>query len=117
LDDEQTVRNVASTALERAGFSVIATATAEEALLISTSDSVSIGLFITDHLLPEGFTGREVAERIQQVHPEVRVLHISGYLEEQLRRDGDLTAGGFFLRKPFYPRDLVAKVTEILGQQ
>lgn len=115
LDDEQLVQEVSKSALTRAGYTVLATAQPDEAIAAATSHQGKIALFITNRRLPDGRSGREVAEQILETRPGMPVLHISGYPEEQLRDEGDITPGGFYLTKPFMPAQLVAKVKEVLG--
>jgi DNA-binding response OmpR family regulator len=115
LDDERLVQEVVTAALTAAGFKVVATSGADEAIATAASHQGDIALFITDHRLRCGSSGREVAEKIQQTRPTMPVLHISGYTVENLRREGSFTPGGFYLAKPFRPNQLVAKVKEIVG--
>src|ERR1044071_1688476 len=113
LDDEQVVRDIAEVALTRAGYRLLETADPEEAIAAAASYRSEIALFITNHKLPDGRTGREVAEEILKTRPGMPVLHISGSPEEQLRTADNLTLGSFYLAKPFLPRQLVQKVTAI----
>jgi two-component system, cell cycle sensor histidine kinase and response regulator CckA len=115
LDDEKSVRDVAYLVLKRAGFEVLSTATAEEAVRVAATHAGYIDLFITNHRLADGSSGRDVAEQIRATRPELPVLHISGYPERHLKAEDSITPGGFYLAKPFSPPALVAKVTEILG--
>lgn len=116
LDDEKIVRDIAVAALTKAGFTVLETANVDDAITLAANHAGEIELFITNHRLPEGLTGREVAEQILQLRPAMLVLHISGYPEQRLRIEGDITPGGFYLAKPFLPRQLVEKAREILSQ-
>jgi two-component system, cell cycle sensor histidine kinase and response regulator CckA len=115
LDNEQIVRDIAAAALTKAGFTVLETVNANAAISRAASCAEEIALFIINHRLPEGLTGREVAEKILELRPNMQVLHISGYPERRLRIEGDITPGGFYLAKPFLPRQLVDKAREILG--
>jgi DNA-binding response OmpR family regulator len=115
LDDEQTVRDIAVRALAAAGHDVIATGSPDEALAAAEAGEGAIHLFITNHVLPDGRTGREVAEALRASRPDLLVLHISGFPERTLRAEESLTPGGFYLGKPFYPKDFVAKVNQILA--
>ena len=58
----------------------------------------------------ESVTGRQVAERIRQSRPGMRVLQISGYQQEQLEEQGELLPGAAFLGKPFMPDALLKGV-------
>jgi CheY-like chemotaxis protein len=78
LDDETIVRNVVRQALVNAGFTVLAVATAEEAIKAAAAEPGEMSLFITNHLLPGGKNGREIAQGIRERRPALPVLHISG---------------------------------------
>lgn len=116
LDDEQMVREIISTALARAGYRVLASADADEAIAAAAAYRGDIALFITNHLLPDGRTGREVAIELLKSRPAMAVLHISGFPEKQLRQERSILPTGHYLRKPFLPRQLVSKVEEMLGK-
>ena len=116
LDDENLVRDIAARALTKAGYHAIPVADPEEAVRIGDSFADEISLLITNHRLPKGQSGREVAERLLRSRPNMRILHISGYSGAKLRNAGSIIPGGFFLGKPFLPSQLLAKVREILGQ-
>ena len=72
-----------------------------------------ISVFITNYRLPSGVSGRDVAEEILKSRPGLPVLHVAGYPEAQLRGQGMLASGSYYLAKPFFPRQLVMKVNEI----
>lgn len=115
LDDEPVVRDVARRALTAAGHIVLETASPEQAIAVAATQGLEISLFITNHTLPDGVSGREVAEQILKSRPEILVLQMSGYPEAQLRKEGSLMPGCFFIPKPFLVQTLVSKVQEILS--
>ncbi|HLH19004.1 MAG TPA: response regulator [Bryobacteraceae bacterium] len=116
LDDERMVLEVSRLALTRAGYTVLTTADPDEAIAVADSYRGEIALFITNCRLPDGRSGREIAEQLLQSNPGLPVLHISGYPEVQLRQEHTMTRGGFYLAKPFTPFQLVSKVREILAR-
>jgi FixJ family two-component response regulator len=59
-------------------------------------------------------SGREVARRLASLHPEMKVLYMSGYTDDAIVQHGVLEPGLFFLQKPFTPNALVKKVREVL---
>ena len=61
-----------------------------------------------------GATGREVAEKLAERHPEVRILFVSGYTDDAVVRHGVLHETMNFLQKPFTPAGLARKVREVL---
>ncbi len=72
-----------------------------------------IHLLLTDVIMP-GMNGRELAQRISEIRPNVKVLYMSGYTENVIGRNGTLDAGVRLLQKPFTLRDLKSKVREVL---
>jgi two-component system, cell cycle sensor histidine kinase and response regulator CckA len=99
--------------LERSGYTVLATRSAEEALRLAGDPETPIDLLLTDLVMPE-MSGRELAGRILEEVPGVRVLYMSGYADEAVTRDGALDAGTAFLEKPFSARDLARMVRTTL---
>jgi len=107
VEDEAMVRAVAERALTRSGYKVLTAACGEDALVVITSDA-EIDLLISDVVMP-GMDGPTLVARAREIRPDLRVLYISGYAEEQIRDrvDGDATA---LLRKPFSVSELSAAV-------
>ncbi len=78
VEDEISILHLAQTMLEQLGYQVIAAATPGEMLHRITDLSAPIRLLITDVILPE-MNGRELADRIKEIHPDVQCLFMSGY--------------------------------------
>ena len=72
-----------------------------------------IHMVLTDVVMPQ-LSGKELAQRSSLLHPETRVLYISGYMEDAGARHGCWIASTFFLQKPFTAKTLVKKVREVL---
>ena len=72
-----------------------------------------IHLLITDVIMPE-MNGRELAERLQSLYPDLEVLFMSGYTADVIAHRGVLDEGVHFMQKPFSSRDLAIKVREAL---
>jgi CheY-like chemotaxis protein len=72
-----------------------------------------IDLLLTDVIMP-GLNGRQLADRFATIHPEARVLYMSGYAGEALSAQGVLDSSVAFLAKPFVPAELARKVREVL---
>jgi CheY-like chemotaxis protein len=99
--------------LEDRGYTVLTAGDAREALAIAASFDGTIDLLLTDVMLP-GSGGRELAERLVTVRPELRVLYTSGYTEEAIAHRGLLEPGIRLLPKPFSGNELARKVRETL---
>lgn len=74
-----------------------------------------IDLLLTDVVMP-GSSGKELADELAGVYPEMTVLYMSGYTEHSIVRDGRLDPGTEFLEKPFRPDELVQRVREVLDR-
>lgn len=112
VEDEQIVRSLVQRILTSDGYEVLVAADGNEALRIAHEHPERIHLLLTDLSMP-GMSGRELAARITEIRPDLRVLFISGYTDdEDFRQAGNLF--GSFLEKPFTPEDLKARVREVL---
>ncbi len=114
VEDEPSVLQLTTRMLEGFGYTVIGALTPSEALSLPVfADSRGVDLLITDMVLP-GMKGTELARRLQERSPDLRVLFISGYTDERTFRDGVLAEGNAFLPKPFSENVLGKKVREVL---
>jgi two-component system cell cycle sensor histidine kinase/response regulator CckA len=114
VEDEAVVRNVMVTVLVHGDYRVFEADSAAEALEVSNTYEGVIDLLVADHTL-KTMTGRQLAEKICQTRPGLRVLQISGYAQKKLE-EGEAKAGADFLEKPFSPKALLEKVREILNR-
>jgi two-component system cell cycle sensor histidine kinase/response regulator CckA len=105
VDDQDIVRDVIRLTLEGAGYSVIDAATPLEAIALARSGE-AIDLLVTDVVMPE-MDAFELADRITNEVPGVRVLYTSGY--------ANAAAEGPFIQKPFTPTQLIEKVSSVLA--
>ncbi|MEQ9401536.1 MAG: response regulator [Longimicrobiales bacterium] len=114
VEDNDGVRRAATRMLEMLGYEVHAAADGAEALaLLTTLDGVD--LLMTDLVMP-GMGGRELAERVRDVLPDVRVLFMSGYTDDMVTRGELLEQGIVFLHKPFTVQQLAGKVRIALAR-
>jgi PAS domain S-box-containing protein len=113
VEDEDAVLNLVRDVLQERGYRVLPARHPDEAIQIVERHDGPIDLLLTDVVMP-GMSGPAVAQRLQPLHPEMRVLYISGYPDETLGRQNVLAPGEQFLEKPFTPRVLALKVREIL---
>jgi CheY-like chemotaxis protein len=114
VEDEAGIRALVRKILRRENYNVLEAGSAEEAMAISAAAPGRIDLLVTDVKLPIA-SGRELAERIRESRPELRVLYISGYTDDDAVRTGAIPPGSKFLQKPFTLGSLVGKVKEALA--
>jgi len=114
VEDEAMVRAVAERALTRAGY-IVTTANDGEEGLAQIAKGNEFDLIVSDVVMP-GMDGPAMAREIRKVKPALPVLFMSGYAEEQLRRDIDID-NMYFIPKPFSVQQIGDKVGGILGRQ
>jgi PAS domain S-box-containing protein len=113
VEDEANLRYLARQYLEKQGYKVIEAADGAVAMQIAVAHEAVIHLLLTDVIMP-GMNGRELAQRISEIRPNVKILYMSGYTENVIGHNGMLDAGIRLLQKPFNLRDLKSKVREVL---
>ena len=114
VEDEPQVAEVLSSALEASGYTVLRAAHGAEALEIARTHPVAIHLLLTDVVMP-GMNGRELADRLTELRPEIGILFMSGYSDDAMLRNGVETARAQFIPKPFSMKRLTAKIREVLA--
>jgi PAS domain S-box-containing protein len=113
VEDAQRVRAVVREILEMSGYAVLEARHGAEALEVSHQTAGPIHLLVTDVVMPQ-MSGRELAQRLATLRPDLKVLYMSGYTDDAIVRHGVLAAGIAFLSKPFTPDALALKVREVL---
>ncbi len=111
VEDEDMVRAVAERALTRQGYTVITAADGDEGVE-AVRENPDFDLVVSDVVMPS-MDGPAMAREIRQLAPGMPVLFMSGYAEEQLRREIDIE-GMHFIPKPFSVQQIAAKVGEVL---
>ncbi len=114
-EDAGGVRAVARQVLKRHGYVVLAAADGQSALDQALGREGPIDLLVTDVIMPE-MSGRQLADRLRERQPELKVLFVSGYTDDAIVRHGILEPGIAFLQKPFTPEALARKVREVLDK-
>ena len=115
VEDEPPVREIAAAILGELGYHTLEAADGEEALRVFGAHASSVDLLLTDVVLPGKVRGRDLAERIKAVRPEVKVLFMSGYTENSIVHQGRLDDGVQMIGKPFHREELARKVAAVLG--
>lgn len=115
VEDEEMVRKLVQVALEEKGYTLLEARAAGEALTLAAQYPGTINLLMTDVVMPQ-MSGRELAERLVVLRPDLKVLFTSGYTDDSVVRHGLLTAEVEFLPKPFSPHALALKVREVLDK-
>jgi PAS domain S-box-containing protein len=113
VEDEEPVLDVASRILTQHGYHVLVARGGEEAFAVLDGHPGSIDLLITDVVMP-GITGKEVAERVAEQRPAIRVLYMSGYPESVVASQGVVDQGIRLMSKPFKPSELLDHVRAVL---
>jgi len=116
VEDEVGVRELAREYLEMSNYTVLVAENGYTALELAAMHAGRIHLLMTDVVMP-GIGGRELAERIAKLRPEIRVLYMSGYTEQAVNQQGILAGDAVLLQKPFTLATLASKLREILEPQ
>jgi PAS domain S-box-containing protein len=115
VEDQVEVRRLASRVLTGQGYRVLDAGEAYEALSICARYPDPIHLTVTDVILP-GMTGLDLARRLKQVRPEMKILYMSGYTDNVVVTQNAIENGRNYLQKPFTPEALLNRVRELLGE-
>lgn len=113
VEDETSILQLQRVVLEKLGYTVLAAATAQEALSTAGQHAGRIDLLLTDVVMPE-MNGRDLAARVQAMHPETRPVYMSGYTADVIAPAGVLEEGVAFIEKPFTAEQLAVKLRETL---
>ena len=97
------MRSLVRLALESAGYSVIEAPDPGEAISVARQPATPIDMVLTDLVMP-GMSGRELAESLVTTRPELKVLLMSGYTDDEVVRHG-ISGSSAFIQKPFLPNE------------
>ena len=113
VEDAASVRMVTRQVLERYGYAVLEAPNGETALRLAAKHHGRIHLLLTDVVMP-GLSGRQLAEQLAQLRPDMKVLYASGYADQAIVHHGILESGIAYLQKPFTPETLARSVRQVL---
>jgi len=115
VEDEESVRGLVRLILGETGYQVLEAADGERAIELCREHEGEIHLLLTDVVLP-GVSGPKLAEEIQQLRPDIKVVYMSGYTDNAIVHHGMLDEGIAFLEKPIKPRVLTESMRRYLSE-
>ena len=113
VEDDDAVRLFTRRVLERGGFAVLEARNGMDALRIA-AEAHALDVMLTDVVMPR-LSGRELAVQICSIHPQLRVLYMSGYPGDEMASQGLVEPDTPFLEKPFTVDALLARLREVLS--
>ncbi len=113
VEDDPSILNMGKTMLERLGYTVLAAEDSSQVLNLAKEHKGQIHLLMTDVVMPK-MSGKDLAQQIGTLNPEIKVLFMSGYTANVIAHQGILDEEVPFIQKPFSMKDLATKVREAL---
>jgi CheY-like chemotaxis protein len=114
-EDDAAVRATVRRALARLGYRVLDADSGLKALEMWRQNRREIKLLITDLVMPDGMNGRELARRLRQENPGLKIIYTSGYSADLADQNFQLEADLNFLAKPFDGNQLAQMVGRVLA--
>lgn len=115
VDDIEEMRFLLQRLLRRNGYHVLEACDGDQAVQVGKDYQGVIHVLLTDVMMP-GLNGCQVAEQLSRIHPETKVLYMSGYTGANTLSSHMLEAGVALLQKPFTQKSLNEKIQEVLSQ-
>jgi PAS domain S-box-containing protein len=114
VEDDESIRALGTRTLRQHGFTVVAARHAAEALQLADDPNRRIDLLLTDIVMP-GLSGRELAARLHESRPDLKVLYTSGYTDDVVALRDIQVNGPGFMQKPYSPESLARRVRALLS--
>ena len=115
VEDEEEVRDLAGKMLGSSGYRVLPASNAATAIRLFDQHRKRVDMLLTDVVMP-GMSGRQLADQLTELQPDMRVIYMSGYTDERIGCHGAPDSARTFLQKPFTPLELLRKVRKVLGE-
>ena len=116
VEDDDVLRKLAQRVLHSHGYRVLDAENGEDALRVSKEHEGPIHLLLTDVVMPR-MGGKELAERLQPLYPQMKVIYMSGYTDNTIVHHGILAPELNFIQKPFTPEGLAHKMRKVLDDE
>jgi PAS domain S-box-containing protein len=116
VEDEPALRLLVRSILERAGYRVLEAESGVAALELWEERGVGIDLVVTDMVMPDGLSGRELGQRLLQEKPSLKVIYSSGYSPDVIGEEFLQKENNHFLQKPYHPNKLIELVRHCLDK-
>ncbi|MBT6490983.1 MAG: response regulator, partial [Deltaproteobacteria bacterium] len=114
VEDEEIVRSLARRLLQKQGYEVVEAISGNEAWELCETQSLSFDLVLTDVVMP-GMSGPRLIEKLRAIRPDVKVIYMSGYVDEELEQDALGKPNTCFIQKPFNVGALLDLIKNLLG--
>jgi len=115
-EDDHALRVLSERVLLSAGYTVLSARSGSHALEIAREHVGPIDLAISDVVMPE-LSGPDFVHELKRARPDVRVLFVSGYTDDEVVKRGVLAGETAFLQKPFAPAQLLEKIREVVAEE
>jgi signal transduction histidine kinase len=115
VEDEDIVRELVCEVLEDQGYNVMCARDGIEALNMAEDYDGAIHLLVTDVIMPQ-MNGHELAGKLSQLRPDMKILYVSGYSDNDIGDHGSLDPRYELLQKPFTPQTLARKIREVIRE-
>ncbi|MDH3329395.1 MAG: ATP-binding protein [Desulfobulbaceae bacterium] len=113
VDDDEAIRSLILDTLQPLGYKTLEASCGSEALKVHQANGRKIDLVICDVIMP-GMNGREVADKLIEIQPDLKIMLMSGYTDNVIAHHGALESGYLLVNKPLLPVTLTNKIREVL---